>query len=684
MSTIVSVVSQNEVAVITINNPPVNALSAEVRSGLLDAVTRAQADKSIFAIVIQCEGRTFIAGADIKEFGQTPKLPHLPDVVLAIANSSVPIIAALHGSVLGGGFEIALACQYRVGLKGTQLGLPEVNLGLIPGAGGTQLLPRVLGLAKAMNMIITGKPIKLPDTADNALVHAVTDSDVLACALEFSHTFVKSNGGQKLNNKIVEQDDAEDIKQHALKNLVSKRKGQTAPLKALEAIMYTTQYTLEEGMKKSRKLFVECRDSSQSAAMRYAFFAEKKAEKPKLPSTSAPLKKIEKVTVIGAGTMGAGIAMCLLASGLSVYLLEINAENLERGMSYIKNTLASSVKKGRISEQQASDQLARLKGTTEYSTIADSHLVIEAAFESMMVKQDIFAKLEATVSTECILASNTSYLDIDEIASVVTHKSRVIGLHFFSPAHIMKLLEIVKTKHTDTNVISSCMAFAKTIKKQAALVGMCYGFVGNRMYASYGREANFLLLEGCSPEQIDKALVDFGMAMGPLAVNDMSGIDIGYKARKGNPNLSVDPAYFLAANLMVDSGRLGQKTGSGFYAYDEKLKRTSDPIVIDIFKNAAQELNISPQNYTSEKISERLVLALINEGANILQEGIAESAEVIDTIWLNGYGFPRYYGGPMFYAQQLGWKYVKESLVALHQQTGKDWWKPSAYIDSLL
>jgi 3-hydroxyacyl-CoA dehydrogenase len=684
MSSLISVTLQQQVAVVSVNNPPVNALSVEVRTGLLNAISNAQADEKIRAIVIICEGRTFIAGADIKEFGQAPKFPHLPDVVLAIANSSLPTIAAIHGTVLGGGCEIALACRYRVGIKGTKLGLPEVNLGLIPGAGGTQLLPRVVGLSKAIDMIITGKPIQLPHTPDSALLHAVTDNGLLECALTFAQSIINDGIYVKPNFPPVSHDDVHTTKQYALNHLLKKRKGQEAPLKALEAVLTSTQTSLEEGMKKERELFIECRDSSQSVAMRYAFFAEKRAEKATVAPHSVLLMNINKVTVIGAGTMGAGIAMCLLGSGLQVYLLEINPENLDRGLSYIRDTLASSVKKGRITEQQSISQLLRLTATTKYAAIADSHLVIEAAFESMAVKQDIFAKLDKTLSADCILASNTSYLNIDEIASVVKHKERVIGLHFFSPAHIMKLLEIVKTKHVESNVVASCMAFAKKINKQAALVGMCYGFVGNRMFASYGREANFLLLEGCTPEQIDNALVHFGMAMGPLAVNDMSGIDIAYKARKENSNLTTDPSYFIAANLMVESGRLGQKTSAGFYVYDDKKRRFPDTSINDVFKRAAEELNIEPQSYTDEEISERLVLALINEGTNILLEGIADNAEIIDTIWLNGYGFPRYKGGPMFYAQQLGWQYVKERLTALHGQTGKDWWLPSAYIDRLL
>jgi 3-hydroxyacyl-CoA dehydrogenase len=684
MPSLVSVALQQQVAIITVNNPPVNALSTEVRAGLLNAINDAQLNQQVASIIIICEGRTFIAGADIKEFGHPPKVPHLPDLVLAIAYSVKPIIAALHGTVLGGGCEIALACHYRVALEGTKIGLPEVNLGLIPGAGGTQLLPRLVGVAKAIEMIVSAKPIILPSTPDNILVHEVTDIDLLHSTLKFAKNIKPAAVLVKRIFTPVLEDDLTAIEEYAHQHLIAKRKGEIAPLKALSAILLCTQLSLDEGMRKEREIFIECRNSAQSAALRYAFFAEKKAEKPMIKNHSESLKSINKVAIIGAGTMGASIAMCLIASGLNVYLVEINAENLERGTAYISNALSSSVKKGRISEQEKTAQLSRLTPTTEFNDIADADLVVEAAFESMSVKKEIFAKLDRTVTVDCILASNTSYLDINEIASVVNRKDRVIGLHFFSPAHIMKLLEIVETKYTAPYVIASAMAFAKKINKQAALVGVCYGFVGNRMYASYGREANMLLLEGCSPEQIDRAMTTFGMAMGPLAVNDMSGIDIGYKARKENPQLTTDPTYFLPANLMVESDRLGQKTGAGFYLYDDKKRRITDDHVLKIFKTAAQSLKIKQRTYTDQQISERLILAIINEGVTILLEGIVDSAETIDTIWLNGYGFPRYKGGPMFYAKKLGWDQVRERLIALHKETEKDWWLPPYYIDSFM
>ena len=394
MSNLISVTTQHDISVVSINNPPVNALSVDVRAGIMHVVNDAQSDANIRAIIIICEGRTFIAGADIKEFGKTPLLPHLPDVVLTIANSNIPVIAAIHGTVLGGGCEIALACHYRVSMSGTKLGMPEVNLGLIPGAGGTQLLPRTVGLKQSLDMIIGGKPINLPNKPDDSLVHDVTNDNLLECALSFAQTIIEQRTFKKTDYPAIVDPDTESARQYGLK-LAAKRKGQNAPLRAVEAVLASTTHSLIDGMKLERKLFVESRDSVQSAAMRYAFFAEKSAEKPLKHSQSVDIMPINKVTVIGAGTMGAGIAMSLLASGLDVYLLEINADNLERGLTFIRNTLASSVSKGRIREEQAQQQLARLIGTTQYDTIADSDLVIEAAFESMAVKQDIFSKLSA-------------------------------------------------------------------------------------------------------------------------------------------------------------------------------------------------------------------------------------------------------------------------------------------------
>lgn len=682
MNSPVSISVKDNIALITVENPPVNALSQQVRKGLIDAVHQLNSREDVQTAVLICAGKTFIAGADIKEFEQPPQSPHLPDVVLAIAHSAKPIVAALHGTVLGGGCEIALACNYRISALNTKLGLPEVNLGLIPGAGGTQLLPRVVGMTKAAEIIISGKPITLPKIPDNALIHAVSNTDLLSDALEFAGNISRLNYTDS-QLKLDDLADKSSLDMQKIEPFLKRRKGQLAPQRALSAILLSSEKPLQEGMLKEREWFVQCRDSEQSKAMRYAFFAEKKAQKLPDALTQFRTNKFSVVSVIGAGTMGAGIAMALLASGLRVNLLEINAENLERGVNNIKSSLQSNVAKGRIKEADCAAYLKRLVPTTQYEMLGDSELVIEAAFENVAIKKEIFACLEQVVAPSCILASNTSYLNIDEIAADLQYKERVLGLHFFSPANIMKLLEIVKTTHVSDSVIAACMDFAKQIGKQPALVGLCYGFVGNRMYACYGREANDLLLRGMSPSQIDAAMVEFGMAMGPLAVNDMSGIDIAYKARKENPNLSTDPSYFLAANLLVESGRLGQKNKAGFYRYDDNNQKYDDPDVLTIFSEAALELGISSQSFSTEQISERLMLALVNEGAKILGEGIAPNIETIDAIWLNGYGFPRFRGGPMFYASQIGFKNVISKLESLYKDTGKEYWKPSCHLTVL-
>lgn len=682
MNSPVSISVKDNIAVITVNNPPVNALSQQVREGLIDALVQINGQEDVQAAVLICLGKTFIAGADIKEFGQPPQAPHLPDVVLALAHSAKPIVAALHGTVLGGGCEVALACDYRISALKTKLGLPEVNLGLIPGAGGTQLLPRIVGITKAAEMIITGKPITLPKVPDNALIHAVSNNDLLSDALEFARNIGGFNHADS-KSKLNELADESGLDMPKIESFLKRRKGQLAPQRALSAILLSSKYSLQEGMLKEREWFVQCRDSEQSEAMRYAFFAEKKAQKLPDALTQFRSDKLKVVSVIGAGTMGAGIAMTLLASGLRVNLLEINAENLERGMNFIKSTLQSNVAKGRMTETAYASHLENLVPTTQYTQLGDSELVIEAAFENVAVKKEIFACLEKVVAPNCILASNTSYLNIDEIAADLKHRDRVLGLHFFSPANIMKLLEIVKTTHVSDTVVAACMDFAKQIGKQPALVGLCYGFVGNRMYACYGREANNLLLQGMTPSQIDSAMVAFGMAMGPLAVNDMSGIDIAYKARKENPNLSADPTYFLAANVLVESGRLGQKTKAGFYRYDDNNKKYDDDSVLSLFSDAALKFNVPSQSVNAEQISERLMLALVNEGAEILREGIAPNAETIDAIWLNGYGFPRFRGGPMFYASQLGFKNVISKLESLYRNSGKEYWKPSSHLTVL-
>jgi 3-hydroxyacyl-CoA dehydrogenase len=695
MTSPVSLATHNNIAIITIDNAPVNALSHAVRSGLFSCIETAEKDNDIKAIIIQCLGRTFIAGADISEFGKTPLEPHLPDVLAKIDGCTKPVVAALFGSVLGGGFEVALSCHYRVAIKGTKVGLPEVTLGLIPGAGGTQLLPRLAGVELALEMITSGKPQLVDKLLSKGVVDLLaevshTKGDLLNQVLSFTQTLLENDKGTRSTSKIkIEPPENSDELFNEWRSKLSKKlRGQKAPQYCVDSIANAVTLSYKNGIKKEREMFIECRNSSQSRAMRHAFFAERTAAKLSLakPSKEVTTPAINSVAIIGAGTMGGGIAMCFAKAGIAVKLLEMSQENLTRGINAIEERYTQALKRGLMSEQQLTQCMALIEGTCEYKDLANVDLVVEAAFETMAVKKEIFSTLDTVCKPETILASNTSYLDIDEIAQATNRPEKVLGMHFFSPANIMKLLEVVRAEQTNDSTLKTAMDLGKRIGKISVAVNVCYGFVGNRMYACYGREANMLLLEGASPSQIDTALQAWGMAMGPLAVNDMSGIDIAYKARQENPNLPDDPTYFCAANTMVEAGRLGQKTGAGFYLYDSETKRkVNDDSVLTSFKDQAEKLGITQRdNISDEEIQNRLIYALINEGANILDEGIATKASDIDVIWLNGYGFPRYFGGPMCYANEIGLGKVVSIIKNFQQQLGDKYWKPAALLEKLV
>jgi len=683
---------QNEIAIITIDNPPVNALSHAVRSGIVSCLVQAEQNDEVKAIIIACQGRTFIAGADITEFGKTPQEPSLPAVLTKINHCKKPVIAALFGTVLGGGFELALSCHYRVALSGTKVGLPEVTLGLIPGAGGTQLLPRIAGIALALEMISLGKMKKVEQLTEYNLIDLlITDvnnqdksninSNLLEQPLVFTKQLLKSNQ----TTKLIEQKPIEstppltELCQQWRDKLAKKARGQQAPQRAINSIENALLLPLDEAMKKEREFFIQCRDSTQSSAMRHAFFAEKSAAK--LTYKAKPLT-INSVAIIGAGTMGGGIAMCFASAGFNVVLVEMNQDNIDRGISAITTRYQQAQSRGIITAQQANDYLALISGTCDYADLSDVDLVVEAAFETMAVKKEIFSKLDNHCKPEAILATNTSYLDINQIANITKRPEKVLGMHFFSPANIMKLLEVVQADKTNEETLVTAMALGKKINKISVAVNVCYGFVGNRMYACYGREANMLLLEGATPTQIDNAMTSWGMAMGPLAVNDMSGIDIAYKARQENPNLSKDPTYFAAANTLVEANRLGQKTSAGFYHYDQKTKKPShDEKACQLIANKAKALGVKQRlDISDEEIQNRLIFALINEGANILHEGIATKASDIDVIWLNGYGFPRYIGGPMHYAETIGIEKVVTVIEHFNETLKSDYWKVSPYL----
>ncbi|MFK7731971.1 MAG: 3-hydroxyacyl-CoA dehydrogenase NAD-binding domain-containing protein [Pseudomonadales bacterium] len=678
----VTVTINDSVAVVSVDNPPVNALSQAVRDGLLQSVSAANNNSEVSAIVLSCAGRTFVAGADIKEFGKPPMEPHLPDVLNAIEAASKPVVVALHGNALGGGLELAMAGHYRVATASCKLGLPETNLGLIPGAGGTQRLPRLAGVNAALEMITSARPVSAAKALKFGLLDEVVESnnaeDVLSAALALAKGDALVKGPRRTRDiSVTAPDDSQDVFASWRASVAKKARGQAAPQFAIDSIENSLRMSFDEAIAKEREYFLECKASPQSRAMRHAFFAERSCGK--IPGLDASIKPntVSHVGVIGAGTMGTGIAMCFASAGMQVTLLELSEDNLQRGLALIKKRYQQSQQRGRISELQMQANIELIQGSQNYADFADVDLVVEAAFESMQVKREIFAELDSICRPDTILASNTSYLNINTIADATQHPERVLGMHFFSPAHVMKLLEVVDAERTSSTTLLTALSVAKRIGKIACAVGVCYGFVGNRMYSCYGREANALLLEGATPSHIDAAMQQWGMAMGPLSVTDMSGIDIGYKARRERDDPPNDPLFFRAADLMVEHERLGQKTSAGFYDYADG-KKLDDKVAVQLLQVESSERGIKPRDISVEEIQQRLILALINEGAKILEEGIAIRASDIDVIWLNGYGFPRWRGGPMCYADEIGLDNVVAQIDEIHSQASgaaKDYWQ---------
>jgi len=655
MNQVVSIAHQGPIAIISIDNPPVNALSQAVRSGLLECVSEAVSDQNTQAIVLLCAGRTFIAGADISEFGKPPLQPYLPDVLESLDSCPKPIIAALHGTALGGGLETALACRYRIAVDSARIGLPEVNLGLIPGAGGTQRLPRIAGLANALDMITSGRHVGAREALNMGVIDKLAgDKDLLSTAVEFAQR-VLENGDSRPRISGMNLDDSPENQEvlASWKTRISKKaRGQQSPLAAMESISNALKLPFAEGLKKEREIFMDCMASPQSRALRHIFFAERAAAKLPESIANSPTE-IRTVAVIGGGTMGRGIAMCFANKSIPVKVIETDQDKLDQAIAAIQQTYTKMAASGRISQDQMKQRLAQISGSCDHASLAQVDLVIEAAFEDLGVKHDIFSSLDKHCRPEAILATNTSYLDIEAIASAVRDPSRVVGMHFFTPAHIMKLLEVVRTPQTSSVAISTMMKLGKTLGKRTVLVGNGFGFAANRMYSAYQREGQQMLLEGVTPAQLDQAMKNWGMAMGPTAVLDMSGIDIGYKARKQNPNLPSDPCYFRPANLLAELGYLGRKTGRGFYRYDPETGHASeDPEIIELIRAEASKLGVEQKTPSESKIQDRMIQAIAREGTSILEEGLATRSSDLDVIWTNGYGFPRWRGGPMHYAAE--------------------------------
>jgi 3-hydroxyacyl-CoA dehydrogenase len=653
----ISTQKHGDVLIITSNNPPVNALSHAVREGLVAAIGEADADDAVKAVVIICQGQTFFAGADITEFGKPMQLPMLPQVVDIIENCTKPVVAAIHGTAFGGGLEVALASHYRVAVPSAKLGVPEVKLGLLPGAGGTQRLPRVAGVQKALEMAATGNPIGAKEAHDIGLVDRLIEGDLEQHAVAFAEEvrdirpIPKSS---ERDDKLAEARANPGIFDDFRKANARKFKGFDAPEKNIQAIEAAVAKPYAEGVQDERRLFMELMTGTQARAQQYFFFAERKAAKIEgLPEGTEP-RPIKRVGVIGAGTMGGGISMNFLSAGIPVTIVEMAQDALDRGTGVMRKNYEASAAKGRMTPDQVEGAMGLLKPTLALEDLADCDLIIEAVFENMDVKKEIFGKLDAIAGPGAILASNTSYLNIDEIAASTARPQDVLGLHFFSPANVMKLLEVVRGAKTAPDVLVTAMQIAKKIRKVAVVAGVCHGFIGNRMLMPRQVEAMKLLLEGATPQQIDKVHVDFGMPMGPFQMSDLAGVDIGWHR---DPTRIENIRDALAAE-----GRWGQKKGAGFYDYDEKRTPSPSPRVAEIIEDFRKRTGTPQHDVTDEEIIERTLYTMVNEGARILEEGMAQRASDIDVVWVYGYGWPVYRGGPMFWADTEGLPKIVEGL----------------------
>jgi 3-hydroxyacyl-CoA dehydrogenase len=690
MSEFVRLTKEQDVAVISIDNPPVNALSPGVPEGIVAAVEQVQNDDNVKAAVLIGAGKTFIAGADIKEFvkltsgqrqGEIGILPHL----LKIEDSQKPVIVAIHGNALGGGLEVAQACHYRVAAADARVGQPEVNLGIIPGAGGTQRLPRLVGIERAIEMCTTGKPVKATEAAQFGLIDRAIQGDLLAGAVAFA----REVAGKPIpktrdrRDKLGTPEQNAPIFAAARDNARKRYRNQICQLAAIDAIEAATSLPFEKGCEEERRLFEKCLYSDQSKAQIHVFFAEREVSKiPDIPKDT-PVIPVNSVAIVGAGTMGGGIAMVCANADVPVILKDTDQAALDHGIGTIEKNYAMSVKRGRFTQEYMDERMKMIKTTLSYDDFAGADMVIEAVFETMPLKKQVFAELDRACKKGAILSSNTSTLNIDEIAATTSRPESVIGMHFFSPANVMRLLEIVRGRRTGRDVIATCMQLAKRLGKVGVLVGNCRGFVGNRMFLPYIREAQFLVEEGAAPEAVDKALVDWGMAMGPLAVGDLGGLDVAYRIRKEYRHLEKSGARqpFLEDRL-VEMGRLGQKTGAGWYKYDAERRAASDPEIPALVKKWIAESGIPQRQISTEEIVEREIYSLVNESARILEEGYALRAGDIDTIYVNGYGFPAYRGGPMWYADTVGLKKVYERVRDFHRQHGV-LWEPAPLLKEL-
>jgi 3-hydroxyacyl-CoA dehydrogenase len=674
------------IAVITMNNPPVNGLGHATRSGIFDGLKKALADSAVKAVVITGAGKAFSGGADIKEFN-TPKTfaePNLLTVIAAIEAADKPVVAAIHSVAMGGGLELALGCHYRVASPGAQIALPEVKLGLLPGAGGTQRLPRVVGVETALSMIVTGNPSPSEKLAGTKLFDRMIEGDLLAGAIAFAGEIAERRPLPKVRDIRIDLPDREAFFQLARKTVGAASKHFPAPLKCVDCVEAAVTMPFEEGMKVERENFLALVQTTESKALRHYFFGERAAAKiPDVPEET-PKRPIKSAAVIGAGTMGGGIAMNFANAGIPVVVLEVNQEALDKGLDTVRRNYESSLKKGRLTPEKFDQRMGLILGTLSYDRIKDADIVIEAVFEEMSIKETVFRKLDEVMKPGAILASNTSTLDINRIAGFTGRPQDVIGTHFFSPANMMRLLEIVRGEKTARDVLATTMALAKKIKKIGVVSGVCDGFIGNRMIEQYARQAGFLLEEGCLPEQVDRAMEEFGFAMGPFRMGDLAGNDVGWYIRKRRYAEHPDVVYSKTADLLCEMGRFGQKTGAGWYDY-KPGDRTPYPSqrVNDMVVNHSREIGVERREISDREIVERLVYAMVNEAAYLLAEGIAQRASDVDIVYLTGYGFPMHRGGPMFYADTVGLSNVVAAMEKYAGGRHGEFWKPAPLLVKL-
>jgi 3-hydroxyacyl-CoA dehydrogenase len=666
-----------DVAVITADNPPVNALKHEVRAGLAEALAQARDDDAVKVVVIACAGRTFFAGADITEFGKPPQPPSLHDVIAAIEAMPKPVVAALHGTALGGGFELALACHFRVAVSGARVGLPEVKLGLLPGAGGTQRLPRLVGPEKALQMIVTGEPIGAVEAQADGIIDEIVEGDLAAAAIAFARRVVRNGRPLRLvrdrEEKLIGEGFAD-----AAEALTRRLRGREAPAACVEAVRNAIVLPFEEGLKRESELFRQLVAGDQSKAQRHIFFAEREAAKvPDMPEATRP-RQIARGTVIGAGTMGGGIAMCFANAGIPVIIVETTRDLLQNGLDRVAANYRTTVSRGGLTADEMERRLDLMTGATELEVVAEADVVIEAVFEEMDVKKRVFADVDQIAKSDALLATNTSTLDVNEIARATTRPQEVLGMHFFSPANVMRLLEIVRGAETSFEALATAIVLGRRLGKVPVTVGVCYGFVGNRMLARRSVETERLLLEGAPPQEIDAAVTGFGFPMGPCAMMDLAGLDVGWRIRKGRGE------HALIEDALCEAGHYGQKTGKGYFRY-EPGSRTPlpDPEVEQTILDASSRLGINRRPIGQEEIVERMILPMINEGARILDEGIASRPGDIDVIWVYGYGWPVWRGGPMYYADRLGLAHVRDRLAFYADRSRDETLRPAPLLQRL-